>query len=118
MKFTFLNCNKSRNEKHGAPAPTGFTEFLWDQKTHLHGTGASTSLKSTAYLFYLHCGEKILLSELLVAGLQTGFALVGSCFPHFSTHKFLTINAFSILGRLFLFERHFSGMFSCSPLLF
>ena len=63
MKFTFLNCNNSRNEKHGAPAPTGFAEFLWDQKTHLHGTGASTSLKSTAYLFYLHCGERILLGS-------------------------------------------------------
>ena len=63
IKFTFLSCNKSRNEKHGAPAPTGFAEFLWDQKTHLHGTGASTSLKSTAYLFYLHCGEKILLGS-------------------------------------------------------
>ena len=60
IKFTILHCNKSRNEKHGAQAPADFAEILWDQKTHLHGTGASTSLKSTAYLFYLHCGEKIL----------------------------------------------------------
>ena len=59
-KFTILHCKKNRNEKHGAQAPADFAEILWDQKTHLHGTGASTSLKSTAYLSYLHCGEKIL----------------------------------------------------------
>ena len=61
-KITFLNCNKSRNEKHGAqaPAPVDFAEILWDRNTHLHGTGASTSLKSIACLFYLHCREKIL----------------------------------------------------------
>ena len=45
-------------EKQGAQAPADFIEFLWDQKTHLQGTRASTSLKSSAYLFYLHCGEK------------------------------------------------------------
>ena len=86
---------------------TDFIEFLWDQKTHLQGTGASTSLKSSAHLLYAHCGEKIstpfvrprfsstfnLLSELLLAGLKIVFALLGPVFLIFFTHKFPTIYA-------------------------
>ena len=61
LRFETLTLQeKCRNEKHGAQAPADFIEFLWDQETHLQGTRASASLKSSAYLFYLHCGEKSL----------------------------------------------------------
>ena len=55
----------------------------------------------------------VLLSELLVAGLQIVFELVGSCFPHVSAYKFLGINAenlekhFQFLGVFFFVKSTF-----------
>ena len=48
-------------------------EFKWQQRRHLHGTAASTSLKSTVILLYLCCGGE----SILVRSRTTRFGSIG-----------------------------------------
>ena len=56
------NTKKKRTQKHKTMnAALRRLEFKWQQRRHLHGTAASTSLKSTVILLYLCCGGESIL---------------------------------------------------------
>ena len=53
---------KKRTQKHKTMnAALRRLEFKWQQRRHLHGTAASTSLKSTVILSYFCCGGESIL---------------------------------------------------------